>query len=517
MFGAAKRLPFFISRGAQKVLFCLKLTKMHAYIFSFFRQIGLFLLCLSLPFLLTAQTQTDWLGDWSGRLEVQGMEIPVVFHIRLEAGELALLMDSPKQGQFDLKFDKIEVNGPKLKASWASANIVYEGQWSAEGIKGQWKQNGLSLPLLFKKVGADELPQAPKRPQTPQPPFPYIEEQHYVITPKTNIRLEGTLTLPPNATDSSKVPAILLISGSGPQDRNSEIFGHQPFAVIADHFSRRGFAVFRYDDRGTGKSEGQFAGSTTHDLAQDADACLQYLSQDPRINKEQLVVMGHSEGGLIGFMLGAKWGKKIGAVVSLAGPALPIKELMLQQNYDLGKQAGIAEETLQTQRNFLISCYARAVKKDRKSEDKFVADMLNIWRALPQKERLQLAEIGLVETGVEQLGKALYAPWFRSFLRIDPKKYLKRIRCPLLALNGGEDIQVAGPENLERISQLLLQKEKYPTAVVLLPRLNHLFQHCESCTIADYQLLEETFAPEVLKAMQEWLEERFALEDGHKH
>lgn len=190
---------------------------------------------------------------------------------------------------------------------------------------------------------------------------------------------------------------------------------------------------------------------------------------------------------------------------------------MLQQNYDLGKQAGIAEKTLETQRNFLISCYARAVKKDRKSEDKFVADILDIWRALPQKERLQLAEIGLVETGVKQLGKALYAPWFRSFLRIDPKKYLKRLRCPLLALNGGEDIQVAGPENLERISQLLLQKEKYPTAVVLLPRLNHLFQHCESCTIAEYQLLEETFAPEVLKAMQEWLEERFALEDEHKH
>lgn len=491
---------------------------MHAYIFSFFRQMGLFLLCLSLPFLLIAQNQTDWVGDWSGTLEVQGMEIPIVFHIQEENGTLLLLMDSPKQGQFNLKFDKIEVEGPKLKASWALANITYMGQWAAEeGIKGQWMQNGLILPLNLKKVSADELPQAPKRPQTPQPPFPYIEEQHYVITPKTNIRLEGTLTLPPNATDSTPVPAILLISGSGPQDRNSEIFGHQSFAVIADHFSRRGFAVFRYDDRGTGKSEGQFAGSTTHDLAKDADACLHYLSQDPRINKEQLVAMGHSEGGLISFMLGAKWGKKLGAVVSLAGPALPITELMLQQNFDLGKQAGIAEETLQTQRNFLISCYARAVKKDRKSKDKFVTDILNIWRALPQKERLQLAEIGLVEAGVKQLGQALYDPWFRSFLRIDPKKYLKRIRCPLLALNGGEDVQVAGPENLDRISQLLLQKEKYPTAVVLLPRLNHLFQHCESCTITEYQLLEETFAPEVLKAMQEWLEERFELQEEHQH
>ncbi len=450
-----------------------------------------------------AHTQTvdsNWIGSWVGSLEIPGTNsIKLVFHLQKTGDQWFASMDSPDQLQYGIEISEVQIKGDSIMLGLPKLNAKMLGVYKEGKIIGSWQQ-GMRLPLSLTK---DDRLKPKSYPQHPQPPFPYSVEELSFENTKAKIKLAGTLTLPPNIKEEQQVPVILLISGSGPQDRDETIAGHKPFWVIADHFSRRGFAVLRVDDRGVGQSEGNQQNATTADFVTDVLAAVDFLRQQPNINPRQVILMGHSEGALIAFMAAAKAKRKIAIVVSLAGPAVPITDLLYRQSKDLLLQDGHSERLAEIYAQFSqkIYQYVIADKRGKLSIKDLVNKMQVHFDAIPENDRdsLQLTEAVLAQSCM-----TVMSPWFRYFIEIDPQRYLKKLRCPVLALNGGKDIQVAADENLEVICQTLRKKGRRATCTEI-PKLNHLFQNCKSCTIQEYGEVEETFAPEVLKAMEGWL------------
>ena len=389
-----------------------------------------FLLLFGFVSLASAQT-----GTWSGKLAIQGVELSIVFHLDGDTPTA----DSPDQGVRGIPAE-VERNGmggiviriPSLGAS-------FEGQWLVKQIVGTFKQLGMSFPLTL-------TPGEPKlnRPQTPQGPFPYAEEE--VSFANGDAVLQGTLLLPKGYT--RKTPVLIMVTGSGQQNRDEEIFEHKPFAVIADALARAGIATLRYDDRGVGGSTGDVEGSTTEDFKNDALAGIELL----RKRFDRVGVIGHSEGGTIALMLAAEG--KADFIVSLAGMAVSGRETLLWQYRRAFVQAGIPEES--------IDDYLEAALKQDQS------------------------------------------PWMKYFLTIDTRPLLGRITCPVLALNGTLDMQVEPEANLGALRAGLPANPR--TRIEALEGLNHLFQHSRTGDVTEYRSIEETFAPEALESMVQWLE-----------
>ena len=469
-------------------------------------------LLLSLVFtnFLNAQIPDSiWLGTWKGHLEVQGSRLRVQFHLKQDSGAWKALMDSPDQMQFGLEMDEVEIDGNRIKLVMKAAHAKYEGSLNSEKalINGKWIQGAMSLPLGLVK---DYNFQPRKFPQTPKAPFPYKSEEITYRNEKADIQLGGTITIP-QLKEGQKAPVLLLITGSGAQDRDETIAGHKPFWVIADHFSRRGFAVLRVDDRGVGASGGNPQSATTADFVTDVQAGINYLQAHPDIDPKRIILMGHSEGGLIAMMVAAKSRRSIAGIISLAGPGLPMSELMTQQIADLAKKEGLGEAYIQASIDYSSKLY-ELVKADRKNKlnvNTLLEKMKPYYDGLSQdiKDSLQLTEQRLMQSCA-----TVTNPWFRYFIKINPAPYLKKITCPVLALNGGADIQVAAGPNLEAIAKGIRKNGNKEVTCTEIQGLNHLFQSCQSCTIQEYAELEETFSPAVLKAIEGWLMKRYKAE-----
>lgn len=402
-------------------------------------------------------------GSWSGDLEVRGMKLPLVFHLDEENPTV----DSPAQGakgipiQFTREEGRITISVPMINAS-------YEGNFEDNKITGTFKQNGLILPLtLF--PGEEKT----KRPQTPQPPFPYSEEE--VSFSNGDAVLKGTLTLPKNFT--ADTPVVLMVTGSGLQNRDEEIFEHKPFAVISDALARNGIASLRYDDRGFGDSTGDAVNCTTDDLKEDALSGINFLRQ--RFNK--VGVLGHSEGGTIAIMLAADG--KADFIVSLAGMVVSGKETLIQQNHLALTEAGYPEKTVKDYCDLLALVF---------DNDESVSQQLNNSDLpLPLKNNLQIV--------IEQIK----SPYMQYFLSLDMRNRLGEISCPVLAFNGSKDTQVSCKENLEALSNGLSNNSL--NAIKCFDGLNHLFQHCNTGSITEYATIEETISPDVLVGISEWI------------
>ena len=318
---------------------------------------------------------------------------------------------------------------------------------------------------------------AQTRPQEPQPPFPYGEEE--VTFSHDSVTLAGTLTLP---TQGGKHPAVVLVTGSGPQDRNETLMEHKPFLLIADHLTRQGFAVLRYDDRGVGGSSAATGNETTLDLAQDAMAAVRFLRSRADIDATRVGILGHSEGGLIAFINAAEHPDEVAFIVSLAGPALKGKDLMIAQNLMLLRAQGLEPPAeLQT----LLTGIFTAIDE---STD-------------PDSLRNQLQSLlGNVPQLRNQI-PILTSPAYVALIKMDPTPYLQRVKCPVLALNGAWDAQVGAEENLAAIGRLVKHAE-----VKQYDRLNHLFQTCDSQNSSlAYGQIAETMAPQVLNDIAQWL------------
>ena len=418
-----------------------------------------------LLFMMTAVSVSAQEGTWKGELRVQGIKLPLVFHFDADG----CTMDSPSQGAKGIKAEKTIVNGNEVKVTIAAIGAIFEGKNNGDSICGIFKQNGMSLPLTL-VPGAIEM----KRPQTPQPPFPYQEEN--VSFANGKFTFHGTLVLPKDYT--RKTPVVLLVTGSGQQNRDEEIFNHKPFAVIADALARQGIASLRYDDRGFGNKAVKFTDFTTDDFKQDAEAGVKFL----RTQFNKVGVLGHSEGGTIALMLAAE--KKVDFIISLAGMAVSAKETLLMQNRQALAPLGYSEEKLDACCNAL-------------------GKMLD---ALAERKEVNINDYDIpaeLKPALKQAWIPMETPYMKYFVTIDVSKQLPKIKCPVLALNGKKDQQVSCKPNIKALEKGLVGKKHN---IYAMDDLNHLFQHCKTGSIIEYQQIEETISPDVLEMITTWIQ-----------
>lgn len=437
-------------------------------------------------------------GSWLGRISTNGIDLRLVFNIRLnDKDSLIATADSPDQGakniplgQVILKDDKLTIKAPTLQGE-------YNGTITGDStIDGTWTQRGGIYTVNLEKLKTQHTI---NRLQEPKPPFPYTSENVTFTNDKFNIKLSGTLTIP---SGTGPFKAVILITGSGAQNRNEEIMGHKPFLVIADYLSRNGIAVLRYDDRGAGSSQGNYATATSADLATDAEAAFNFLKNNPKINPNEIGLMGHSEGGLIAPITAASK-QEIAFIVSLAGPGITGEKVILRQNQDISRLSGISEGNIKetTERDKKLFAVLKKEKDNNKAETKILA----LYKEELEKKKTSKED---TEKAVNQLkatfGAATYT-WFRYFIFTDPAVFWKKVKCPVLALNGEKDLQVAADENLPAIAKALKSGRNKNVKTIKLPELNHLFQHCKTGLPSEYSGIEETFSPEALKIISDWI------------
>lgn len=453
------------------------------------------LFCVFTSYSISAQ---DLTGSWNGVLKVSGTQLGLTINITSDNNHLLASLDVPVQRAKDLKADSIRVTGQNVTIHFNIIKSIFVGKYLNDStLNGEWQQGGLKIPLDLKKGNAKLM--APKRPQMPRPPFPYEAKEVVFENKKAGIKLAGTLTVP---AGNGNFPAVILISGSGPQNRDSEIFGHKSFAIIADYLSRNGIAVLRYDDRGVSKSEGNFSAGTTYDFADDAASALDFLKLQKRINTKKIGLIGHSEGGLIAPVVASR-PVKPDFFVLLAAPAMEINELMLEQARLINEASGSNPELLKLQ----LQTNSRAfdlIKKGpmtdsirRQIEDVFANQIRTIAQgSLAEKD---------IQNQAAQITRSMTTPWFIGFMNFKPKEYLAKVKGPVLALNGSKDLQVPAKQNLAIIKDILGKNPKVKLTVHELPGLNHLFQTAGTGSVSEYEQIEETFSPEVLKIIADWI------------
>ncbi|HAV62639.1 MAG TPA: alpha/beta hydrolase [Verrucomicrobiales bacterium] len=447
-------------------------------------------------------------GVWQGSLRVNIVELRLLFKIQEEGGALSGTVDSIDQNANGIAITKATSagGGRKLHLEVSSIGGTFDGELSADGseIVGEWKQGGNTLPLTIRRL--EKAPDL-SRPQDPKQPVPYLEEEVAFENRSAGIKLAGTFTSPKSAGPH---PAVVLISGSGAQDRDEAIMGHRPFLVLADHLTRHGIAVLRFDDRGVGKSEGSFSKATTKDFATDALAAVEHLKTRSNVDAKNIGLIGHSEGGIVAPMAAVQ-SQDVAFIVLLAGVGVPMEELLVRQGQDLLRVMGGSDEMITSQSATQREVFRivrefggtpLAEQKAREAMDK----------ALKEFKPEQLEAMGWNEAQMDGQIKMVLSPWFRELLALDPRPTLEKVRCPVLALNGEKDIQVAAKENLEAIESALKRGGNTRVTVREFPGLNHLFQTCTTGAIAEYGLIEETFNPKALTAISDWIRSTTGLQ-----
>ena len=406
-------------------------------------------------------------GTWSGKLEIQGTSLPLVFHLDGDNPT----MDSPAQGAKGIPVKIERGNAGKITITIPALGASYEGQWLIRQIAGTFRQMNVSLPLTL-TPGEDK----PNRPQTPVGPFPYTTEE--VSFNNGDVVLNGTLTLPEGY--SSSTPALIMVTGSGQQDRDEELMEHKPFAVIADAFARAGIATLRYDDRGFNGYAGNIYDCTVNDFKEDALAGMNLLRE--RFNK--VGVIGHSEGGTIAIMIAAE--QKADFIISLAGMVVSGAETLIAQSRTAFLEAGIPAETVERYCSLIKEAFHVRVHGGM----------------MPKPEDYDLPEA--MQQNYHAVVAQIQTPYMTNFLALDMRPLLNQVICPVLALNGTKDIQVDFQSNLDAIRTGLTANTQ--SMVEPVEGLNHLFQHYNTGAVSEYRSIEETFAPEVLETMVRWLE-----------
>ena len=443
-------------------------------------------------------------GAWEGKLNVSGAEVSLIVRItRNTDGTYAARLDVPIQGAMDIPVSKITSRDGMVRLEIAAIGGVFEGRLSADGreITGEWRQNGLVLPLLLRRT--DQTPVL-RRPQEPAKPYPYREEEVTFENRPAGINLAGTLTLPKSA---GPFPAVILISGSGAQDRDEALAGHRPFLVLADYLTRQGVAVLRVDDRGVGGSAGDSLRATSSDFADDALAGVAYLKGRREIDTARIGLIGHSEGGLVA-PLAATRSQDVAFIVLLAGPGLPGEQIIYLQTDLILRANGATAEQAARERELQRSIFA--VVKEENDPAPAAKRLREILAAyldrLSPEEKAELNEDAFIEGQI----RAALSPWFRYFLTYDPRPALQRVSCPVLAINGEKDLQVPGRENLAAIEEALKAGRSKDFTVRSLPNLNHLFQTCITGSPVEYGTIEETISPLALQTIGDWLALRVA-------
>lgn len=438
-------------------------------------------------------------GSWNGLLKVQGSELRLVINIEQTENGLTATMDSPDQGAKGLPISKVSFADSLLGFEASDLQVKYLGKMSSPTlIEGTFTQNGYSFPLNLSREQA--VKSVKTRTQDPVKPYQYKAQEVTLINPQGGHTISGTLTIP---SKGDKFPAVVLISGSGAQDRNEEIMGHRPFLVIADYLTRNGIAVLRYDDRGVGKSTGDYVEATTADLSTDAMTAVSYLKTLPEIDPDRIGLAGHSEGGIIASMVASQSGD-VAYIISLAGNGVGGDSLLILQSKALGIASGMDKDQL----NMVIEVN-RKIYDAVKMTDNNIA-LTGILASILSEQMagiiaMQPQHKEQVENVVKMRIDAMTSPWMKFFIRYNPQTALEKTKCPVLALNGEKDLQVPAKENLEAIKSALEKGGNKNVTIHSLPNLNHLFQECTTGLPNEYASIEQTISPTVLEIMAQWI------------
>ncbi len=458
---------------------------------------------ITLMFLISLSSLAqDINGQWHGALKVQGIQLRLVFNVEQTESGYSATMDSPDQGAFGIPATSAHFENNVLKITISNANITYEGTLGdGELITGTFIQAGKSFPMNLSRDEIEKL--GSNRPQEPKKPFPYRSEEVIFENKQAEILLAGTLTMP---EEDGKYPAVVLISGSGQQNRDEELMGHKPFLVISDYLTRQGIAVLRFDDRGTAASTGDFESATSVDFATDVASAVQYLQSRPEIDKSKIGLIGHSEGGIVAPMVAGN-SQDIDFIVLLAGTGIRGDKLLLAQQELIGKASGMSpnqlgENDLISKKTFEIILKDQSVEETRSEIKNYMAQ---VFRNIPAENIPKgMSEEDFVTAQVDQLT----SPWMQYFIKYDPAPALEKVSCPVLALNGEKDLQVPPKENLEAIKAALEKGGNTSVTTMELPGLNHLFQEAETGLISEYAELEQTFSPKALEVVTNWIKEQ---------
>jgi pimeloyl-ACP methyl ester carboxylesterase len=454
------------------------------------------------PLSLPAGNSKSPEGIWTGALNVMGTRLRIVFKVvKNPDGGWKTTLDSPDQGARDIPVSETVVRGDSLILNVAVAMGKYEGFMKADGdtLEGKWTQRGTSLPLQL--VRTQSIPET-RRPQEPLPPYPYVSEEVQFHNEEAGIDLAGTFTRP---SGNGPFPAVALLTGSGAQDRDETIFGHKPFLVLADHLTRNGIAVLRFDDRGVGKSSGGMQNATTLDFVTDALAAVNYLKSRSDVNLMRIGLAGHSEGGMIAPLAASRNGD-ISFLVLLAGPGLRGDSLLFLQGEAIMKAAGSDPQSIS--KNLEIQKRLFAVvetESDTAAAALKIRGLLEeVLRELTDEEKQQT---GFSEETIPLQVRQVNSAWIRFFLTYDPAKVLEKIRIPVLALWGEKDLQVPPVSNKPLMEAAFAKAGNQKASLRVLPGLNHLFQSCTTGGPAEYASIEETFSPAAMEVISAWINE----------
>jgi len=427
-------------------------------------------------------------GAWLGTIDTGTIKLRVVFHVMNTDEGLKVTLDSPDQGVTGMQTSAVKRDGTSLKIEVDRIGAVFDGTIGSDraSIDGKWMQAGGTMPLLLKPL-KDMVELENKRPQVPIRPYPYREEEVSYENKEQNVTLAATLTIPQG---KGPFPGVLLITGSGPQDRDESLLGHKPFLILSDYLTRHGIAVLRADDRGTGKSTGVSSKATSADFATDVEAGVAYLKTRPEVNPHKIGLVGHSEGGMIAPMVAAR-NQDVAYIVMMAGTAVPGDQVLVAQMEAIdvanGRPADAAAKTAAMQRDVL---HLVETEKDQASLEKQIHDKM-------------AGEVPDAQIGMEI--REFTSPWFRYFLTYDPATALRKVTCPVLAINGSLDKQVLPSQNLPAIRTALAEAGNKHVEVDELPGLNHLFQTAKTGSPAEYAQIEETMSPVALDKIATWV------------
>lgn len=440
----------------------------------------------------------DITGQWNGILKVQGIQLRLVFNVTKSDNGYSSTMDSPDQGAKGIPVTNTTFENPKIKFEVTNAGIEYNGVLSGDEIIGTFKQGGQEFPMnLFRKTIDKEIV---TRPQEPIKPYLYYSEDVVFENTKANVSLSGTLTLP---KINGVFPVVILITGSGPQNRNEELLGHKPFLIISDYLTRNGIGVLRYDDRGIGQSTGDFKTATSADFATDVESAIAYLKTRIEIKKNKIGLIGHSEGGLIAPIVASK-SKDVNFIVLLAGIGIQGDKLLLLQQELIAKANGVSaaeiEKTIQNNGEIF------KMIKESNDNQKLKTDLTILINALLKNEPNTEIPNGITkEEFISEQVNQISSPWMQYFIKFNPATILENVKCAVLAVNGSKDLQVPPKENLTAITNALKKGGNKKVTTKVFPNLNHLFQECETGLPSEYGTIEQTFSPIVLRHITKWI------------
>lgn len=440
----------------------------------------------------------DIAGEWNSIFKAGGMQLRLVFHITKTDTGITATMDSPDQGAKNLPMSKATFENKVLTIEMAAAGFEYTGKLDSGVVTGTFKQGGQTFPLTLTRKVQEKVQL--KRPQEPVKPYPYYSEDITFENKKDSITLAGTLTLPKK---EGKFPVVVLITGSGPQNRDEELMGHKPFLVLSDYLTRNGIGVLRFDDRGTFASKGNFAKATTFDFATDVESAVNYLKTRPEIDKKHIGLIGHSEGGIIAPIVATE-SKDVSFIVLMAGTAIPGSELLLHQQNLIGRASGMKEEDLKITAELNSTIY-KMVDETTNTDSlkaKITRYLIAKSKELPD---LKIPKGKTVNDFIEMELAQLITPWMLNFIRYNPAPTLEKVKCPVLAINGSKDLQVPANVNLPAIENALKKGGNKKGTIKELPGLNHLFQECNTGLPKEYAEIEQTISPVALETMANWI------------